>query len=167
LSALASTCRADGLDIVGWVVRLPPGSNAFVVLAAIAAILALDYALNYLVIGWAASKWSTVGRRRVMRDLVLLTLFGQVADRVGAILGLILGAVTDPLYPHHSEASYFVPLLVGNFVCTAVLITGLVAWFARAKWSLSWKRVAWLALPAGILTNPMVPLGLVVWLEPK
>jgi hypothetical protein len=165
LLALSSTCRADGLDLYAWVVRLPPGSNALVVLAAIAAILVVDYALNFLVVGWAASKWSTVGRRQVARDLVLLTLFGQVADRAGAILGLIFGSMTDPLYPHSSEASFLLPLVVANFVCTAVLIALLVVWFARKKWSITGKRSWGLAVPAGILTNPMIPLILFILLQ--
>lgn len=157
LLVLASTCRADGLDVYAWVVRLPPGSSAAVVLASITGILLLDYALNFLVIGWPASRWSDVGTRKVARDLVVLTLLGQLADRAGAILGLILAMPAQ---------EYWV-FLAANFACTSVLIGWLVARFARKRWGLSGGRVAWLCVPAAVLTNPMLPLGLLVWLRSR
>jgi hypothetical protein len=144
---------------------MPRGSNVFVVLVAIVAMLLVDFALNGLVVGWAAKRWSGLDKRTLIADLIRLTLLGQVADRAGAVLGLILGALTDPLYPHHGEASYFVPFLVANFVCTSIFIFGLVGWFARARWKLSWKRTCVLGTLAAIFTNPIWALVLVDWLQ--
>ncbi|HVP37629.1 MAG TPA: hypothetical protein VMS93_00445 [Candidatus Saccharimonadales bacterium] len=81
-----TTARADGVDL-SFVMRV--GGRTWLGFGAmVVSLMVANYLLNLLVIGIPAIKLGTVGRRGVLVGLVLLTILGQAADRLGAILAL-------------------------------------------------------------------------------
>jgi hypothetical protein len=94
---------------------------------------------------------------RVARDLMGLTLLGQVADRFGAIAGPLAAIPFVILLHPKPRESLGLSFSIGfalNFILAGLAIGLLVRWYMR-RWSLSGRRVAVMALVAGALTNPM------------
>ena len=152
--ALGGIARADGIDIGAWVMQLPTWWGPGALLGFVVVSLLVDYALNFLVIGWLARRWSGQAGGKVARDLVAYTLWAQVADRVGAVLALLVVAASDSLLDKSSEVYFFTPLFLAKFVLSALAIGVLVWRFARKRWALSRPRSFLLGVAGGILTNP-------------
>lgn len=151
---LASSARADGLDVFQWVARVPHGESGWATLALVVAILTINYVLNFAVIGLPARRWSTVGTRRIALDLIALTLLGQIADRVGAFAALIVAGLFDAFVMKDGNDGFLSALIVCNFLCTGLAVGLLVRAFVRTKWDIAPRRAWMLALAAGVLTNP-------------
>jgi hypothetical protein len=113
-----------------------------------------NYALNFLVIGIPVLKVHSVPVRSVATDLIVLTVLGQLADRLGAILALIV------LLPYTASISFFWPLLALNFLFSGIAVGALALYFLLGEWHVR-SRAAWaIAVAAAIFTNP----AWVLWL---
>src|SRR5690242_12643252 len=110
LCALGGVARADGIDIGAWVMQLPSLAGPGVVLGFIVLSLLIDYALNFLVIGWPAKRWSGFSAGKTARELVRYTLWAQVADRIGALLSVFALAALDPWLEKSREGYFVTPL---------------------------------------------------------
>jgi hypothetical protein len=154
LCAVGGLARADGIDIGAWVMQLPYYERPGLTLAYIALFLLIDYALNFLAIGWPLKAWSELTLGRIARELVRYTLWAQVADRVGALLSIPAMAALDPWLDRHSEAYFVVPLFVSKVVLSAIAIAFLVWRYARKRWGLSRGRASILCVSGALLTNP-------------
>ena len=95
-----------------------------------------------------------------MASLIWLTLLGQVADRLGAVLAGALAGVVASALGLHGEGSWLIPLLALNLAFSGLAIAALVFVFGRLVWSLSLGQSAGLCVAAGILTNPAWAMGL-------
>jgi hypothetical protein len=154
-----AAAQADGIDLVPYFSRAPTNSIALALLA-VALIMLANYGLNFLVIGLPACRFGKLEKKRVARSLVWLTLLGQVADRVGAVLAGFFAGVVASALRLEGEGSWLIPLLALNFAFSGLAIAALVFVFGRFVWSLSLGHSAALSVAAGILTNPAWAMGL-------
>jgi len=146
--------HGDGLDL-GWFVRVPMMEfhSAAYITAVILAVMFANYALNFLVIGVPAILWGGALFQPVAIGLITLTILGQGADRLGAILGFVTGMALNT----------FDVIVISNLIYSGLAIFFLARWFLH-RWSVPdasrWK----IALAAGVITNPcwfvfIVPSG--------
>jgi hypothetical protein len=147
-SALA---RADGLDVgfFFWKTGFPENTSIAAKIGVILLMVVLDYVWNAGVIGLAASRLGKQPLRKILKDLVPLTILGQVADRVGAGAALLIGFLAPGLVP------------VTVFVAPGVAIAALVFLFGKKSWNLANKQALGLGLVAGVATNPAI--GNLLW----
>src|SRR6266536_3516344 len=140
LCVVPASLFADGLD-VGWFARVPMmefHSAAYITAVILAAMFA-NYVLNFLVIGLPAIFWGGALVRPVTIGLIVLTILGQVADRVGAGLGLLSGIVVNSI-----------PVIwISNLIYSGLAIFLLARWFLK-RWSVSHTARWKIALAAGI-----------------
>jgi len=145
--------RADGFDVVWFFTRVPEWDlHPIRGVLALAALMAANYLLNLLVIGLPAMKLGTP-RARVGRDLIGFTLLGQVADRLGAILG---GMSLYFLAPKSESEVGLVILaaLVASFLLSGLFIGLLARHYLTRRWKLTGRAVPWIVTAAALLTNP-------------
>jgi hypothetical protein len=122
---LPAAARADAVDIVWFFTRVPawdlhPITGCLI----LAALMAVNYLLNFLVIGLPAVKLGTP-RPRVARDLIGFTLLGQVADRLGMVLSALILYVSTPA--SESELGLlFLTTVAASFLLSGVFV-GLLA----------------------------------------
>jgi len=154
--------QADGIDIVPYLTRVGGARSLWGIVASVLGLMVINYLLNLLVIGWPAVRVGHVEIGRVMRGLVRLTLLGQAADRVGALLAVPLAGGLGPVL--HLGGDWVAQLLVMNFIVSGFAIGALVLYLLRRRWQLS-RGVSWtIAIMAGVLTNPAWAIGL--WFLP-
>lgn len=142
---------ADGIDVVPYLARVGHGRSVIGIIGLVSLWMLMNYALNLVVIGGPAVKLGPATVRSVATGMVLLTLLGQVADRLGAIVAVI---AMVPL-PIEFGGMVFVSLLLGlNFLFSDVAVGFLALYFLRRRWHVL-PRPAWaIAGVAAILTNP-------------
>ena len=85
---VCSAAHADGIDIAGFVLRYSERDSLPVLVAKIVLFLAVNYTLNYLVVGVPAGRYREKNGASIPLGIGYLTLFGQITDRLGAILAL-------------------------------------------------------------------------------
>jgi hypothetical protein len=86
--------------------------------------------------------------------LIVLTILGQVADRLGAGLGLLSGIVVNNM-----------PVIwISNLIYSGIAIFLLARWFLK-RWSVSHTARWKIALAAGIITNPCWFIFIMPWIQ--
>lgn len=90
LLPLAVPCHADGIDITAFVMHYTPGDAVPVILGKILLLMGINYALNYAVIALPATLWLKVDERKMPLEIGKITLWGQVTDRLGILLAVLL-----------------------------------------------------------------------------
>ncbi len=155
--AMTSPAMADGIDLFPYLMRTGWGGIWDLrTLATIVVIMLANYALNIIVIGIPATRTGQVKGEVVMTSLIWLTLLGQVADRIGAVVALV---IATPLLLA-SQTNWGWILLGLNLLTSGVAVGALAFYFVRKKWHVD-KRPSWvIAIAAGILTNPAWALWL-------
>jgi hypothetical protein len=153
-----STARADGLDVTTYLSRVPGWHRApLQALFLLCVLMALNYLLNLLVLGVPAIKMGAKAGS-VALGLVTFTLLGQVADRIGAVVGpLVGGAIVWALHVGGRKSLGY-GFSIGfflNFILSGVVIGLLAQWYLRRRWALEGHRVAVLSVITGVLTNPL------------
>jgi hypothetical protein len=146
---------ADGLDL-GWLLRVPMMEfhSAAYITAVILAVMFANYILNFLVIGVPAILWGGALVQPVAIGLIVLTILGQVADRLGAGLGLLSGIVVNNM-----------PVIwISNLIYSGIAIFLLARWFLK-RWSVSHTARWKIALAAGIITNPCWFIFIMPWIQ--
>jgi hypothetical protein len=151
---------ADGVDLVPYLTRVGGHDSVLRVSAMVVLLMVINYALNFLVVGWPAIRFGPPGLRTVAKGLVWFTLIGQVADRVGAVAaGFAAGSVAE-LMGLRGEGGWLMPLLVLNFIFSGIAIAGLALFFLRRRWRLSPSPSTAIAIVAAVVSNPAWALGL-------
>jgi hypothetical protein len=157
----APSAHADGVDLVPYFTRVAGGGHSYYYIVAMMLVfMAVKYALNFAVIGLPAVRLGSVPTATVATGLIALTLFGQLADRVGAIMaGFCTGPVTF-IFRLQGEGAWVAPLLVLNFLFSGLAVAALAFYFLRRRWHVQ-GRLPWMvAIAAGLITNPAWVLGL-------
>ena len=100
LAISASPAHADGLDS-GYFIRFDSLDHSWTYVGAmLALIMIVNDVLNFAVIGVPAIWLASVQAKTVAIGLVVLTVLGQVADRVGSIVGIFvavpIAAIVSP-----------------------------------------------------------------------
>jgi len=149
---------ADGIDLVAYFSRTPC-ENIVLAIPIAALLMLLNYGLNYLVIGLPARRLGSLPVRQVLRSLIWLTLLGQVADRIGAFLAILLADPMTSVLGLEGEVIWLV-IWAFNFIFSAIGIALLAFVFARFVWRLSVANSLVISSAAGILTNPAWAMAL-------
>ena len=150
---------ADGIDLVAYFSRTPY-ENVLIAIPVVLLIMLANYGLNFLVIGLPAKRLGSIALRRISLSLIWLTILGQVADRIGALLAGVLADPVVDLLGLSGEGAWAIPLLGLSFIFSALSIALLAFSFAKYKWNLSMKHSLCISAAAGILTNPAWAMGL-------
>ena len=155
IASSVAPAQADGVDIVPYLTRVGWAQSTLGIIASVLGLMVINYVLNLVVIGWPAIHFGHIDIGRVTRGLVALTLLGQVADRLGALLASPITVLTL-VVTHHTEGEgvWFLPLLAFNFVLSGIAILMLVLYFLRRRWHVA-RGLSWsIGLAAAVLTNP-------------
>jgi hypothetical protein len=158
----SGSARADGLDSA-YFLRFWTWNHSWAfVWTVLTVLMIVNYLLNFIVIGLPAIIWSEAPRRSVAVGLIFLTLLGQIADRIGSVVGLFLAsglaAAIGPLFPSAPRGLdsplFGYSLMFSNVFCSGLAVGGLALWFLRKRWAVS-RSVSWkIAIAAAVLTNP-------------
>jgi hypothetical protein len=103
-SALCGVAHADGLDS-GYFVRFDSDDHSWTYFWTVLAIIMLaNYILNFIVIGLPAVSLASSRIKAVSVGLIVLTVLGQVADRLGAFAAIFVAmpfmALFSPSFVH-------------------------------------------------------------------
>jgi len=110
-----------------------------------------------LVIGLPALKMGAA-LGLVAGDLVGFTLLGQIADRLGAVLGPVLGAIVCEIARVSGKRQLVLAFDIGialNFVLAGLFIGLLARWYLLRHWSVTGRGVVVVAWAAAVFTNPI------------
>jgi hypothetical protein len=152
VALLPAVARADALDVGGFVLRYR-GDNAFpVILLKCAGLLVLNYAANLVVIGLPAILWQRRAKGTVAKDLIWLTLLGQVADRIGAVAALVVVLCCGGVPLSLEEAA--IAAVIATFVVSAVAVYLLTFHFAHRRWKIEKRPGSYISTATAILCNP-------------
>ena len=178
LIVLSVSAYGDGINL-DYFVRFPVGEHSLTyVWSMIIVLMAANYALNFLVIGWPAIRIGSISVRKVSLGLIILTLLGQIADRIGAFLALIalspflrqFKRFGDQLHLPTKDVRLGQWLwehpwfwghlwLMFNLIFSGLAVA-LLTWLFLRRWSvpqsLRWK----ITVAAAIFTNPAWALAL-------
>jgi hypothetical protein len=128
----------------------------------------LNYALNVIFIGIPAARKSSIKKGVVARDLAGFTIIGQIADRIGALAGLVLGFAIMSIVGMEGEEALGTGLLVGaaaNFILSGLAVGALAFWYLTRRWRVERRSAKLIALFAGLITNP--GWIMISWLIPQ
>jgi hypothetical protein len=161
LAGASRSAFADAFDIPAYLARFNTWNHSTAgICGLVLGLAAIDYLWNLLVIGLPCMRICAIRRKRLLLDVGLLTLLGQVADRLGAVIALTLVTarpIADLLVRRNAWGLWHWVLL-GNLACSGAAI-GLLVWlFVRKKWGGTRRAALIMATVAAIVTNPAIPL---------
>ena len=158
----AASAHADGLNS-SYFVRFDSDDHSWAYFwTVLTLIMLVNYVLNFIVIGAPAVWKASSSMKTVSMGLVVLTILGQVADRVGAFAAIFISMPLTALFnvfirspvPGLENPAFGYGIFTANLLCSGIAVGFLAWWFLRKRWSvpqsLSWK----IALAAAVLTNP-------------
>lgn len=158
---VCESARADSIDIAWFVARAGPATNPLVALGIVIVLIFANYGLNYWVIGRPVIA-SGLEKRQVVSDLVLLTFWGQLADRAGIVpAGLLSEWIARRLHVH-GIGDEFMLLVATSFLFSALAVGALALYYLRGIWKLDRRRAWKIAGLAASITNPAWAMAL--WL---
>jgi|HubBroStandDraft_1064217.scaffolds.fasta_scaffold178821_1 hypothetical protein len=151
------TARADAVDF--WSVFSRVGNwkeSPVKAVVLLVVVLAVNYALNLVVLGLPARRLG-FGLKRSAKDLIGFTLFAQVADRLGIVVGFAVATACAFLFKFKGEnglGEWFLAGIALNFVFCGIAVGFLAYHYLKRRWALPVTKSRWLALAAGVITNP-------------
>jgi hypothetical protein len=150
--------RADGIDIVWLITRVGgPGIHPVVGAVVVVVLLAINYLLNLVALGVPAARALGTSVRTLAKALLGFTLLAQVADRISAVAGFLLGALFSDLLGGKGEQGLVMALWIGivlNFVISGLAIFLLALWYLLRKWQVIRSSSIRIAAVAALITNP-------------
>ena len=159
-----TTSYADGVDLLPYLTRVGAHGSVLWVGAMVVLLMAINYVLNFLVIGWPAIHVGPPDLPTVAKSLVWVTLLGQVADRVGAVVAGFAAGIVAELLGFRGEGGWVIPLLVLNFIFSGVAVAAVALFFLRRRWRVSASSSVLIATMAAFVSNPAWALvGLFFW----
>ena len=140
----SNSAMADGLDLAYFTWVDPPHGTITEVVGFMILLMFINYILNFAVIGVPAVKFGPTPVRSVSIGMIWLTMIGQIADRLGAILADVVG------FPWHSIYASF----AGHFLSCGITVGALALYFLRRRWLVPVKPAWIIAGIAAVITNP-------------
>jgi len=162
---LPATAHADAIDL--WLVFSRVGNwreSPLKTIALLVLVLSVNYGLNLAVLGLPANRLG-VGLKRSAKDLIGFTVLAQVADRVGIVVGFAVATACAIVFKCEGEgglAAWFLAGAALNFMFCGITVGLLAYYYLKQRWSLPAASSRWLALAAGVITNPSWTM--VMWL---
>ena len=165
---LALPACADGIDISVWFTRVFARTSGTMTAVVILGLMLVNCATNLLVVVLPAVRSGPVKMKEALHDLAGFTLFGQVADRLGAVLAVILSLPLlyfedkwnlfpgDPGDEVPGMTSLVVTLASVGALCSGVVVGLLAFHYAHRRWKVERRPALRIAIAAGVLTNPML-----------
>jgi|GEM_PF-3028442 len=154
----STNARADGIDVVPFLTRVGGWHvHPAISVGLMIGLMLVNYLVNVAVIGIPSAKASQTKLRVFARDLIGFTLLAQIADRLAAIAGLLVGLFIIDLIAIRGEQGLLKGALLGlalNFVFAGLAIGFLALWYARRRWGISKRPSRVIAIAAGVITNP-------------
>lgn len=154
----STNARADGIDIVPFLTRVGGWrDHPLTSVALVVGLMLVNYLVNVAVIGIPSAKASQTKLRVFARDLIGFTLLAQIADRLAAIAGLLVGLFIIDLIGISGEQGLLKGALLGlalNFIFAGLAIGFLALWYVRRRWGISKRPARVIAIAAGVITNP-------------
>ena len=169
---LCVPAHADGIDAVAYLTRAGDGHSVPAILGIVLCLMLANYVLNYFVIGLPAIEFGHADSNKVRRDLISLTLWGQAADRIGAVAApLVLGFFGILTYllkkftginldMKGGVSSVVTLLLCFNFLLSGLAVGALSFQYLNKRWRISRRTSYKIALAAAVFTNPAWALAL-------
>ena len=151
---------ADGIDIVWLITRVGgggPGSHPLVEAVLVVVLLAINYLLNLVVLGLPAARTLGTSVRTFAKALLGFTLLAQIADRISAVAGFLLGFLMSDLLGVQGERGIVVGVWIGivlNFAFSGLAICSLALWYLLRKWRVRRRTSIRIAALTGLITNP-------------
>jgi len=162
-----AAASADGIDLVWLITRVGGlGNNPMVEAALVVVLLAINYFLNLVVMGLPAARTLGTNVRTLAKALLGFTLLAQVADRISAVSGFLLGVLMSDLLGVQGEHGLVVAIWIGivlNFAISGLAICLLALWYLLRKWRVRRRTSIRLAALTGLITNPAW-LMMIEWL---
>lgn len=162
-----TAASADGIDIVWLITRVGgPATHPVVEAVLVVVLLAIDYLLNLVVLGLPAARSLGTKVRTLAKALLGFTLLAQVADRISAVAGFLLGGLMSDLLGVQGEQGLVVAIWIGivlNFALSGLAICLLALWYLLRKWRVRRRTSIRIAALTGLITNPAW-LMMVPWL---
>jgi hypothetical protein len=150
-----TSAYADAIDILAYVTRVNMENRSILSIFALVLCLAvINYAMNCLFIGIPAIKWCKANPKQVFLGLIILTILGQLADRIGAYIAIFLAVPTAHILKLQGEGSWVIPLIAYNFIFSGLSISFIVYYFLSKRWGTSGKCNWLIPIFAAIVTNP-------------
>lgn len=142
---------ADGVDIVSMLTLMPSGKSVLITVVWIGMALLLNYALNFLIIGFPLILKFKISFSSAGVGLIYLTLLGQIADRIGLFLGVV--GLVATCWQCSSKILQVTSLML-YYGLASLPIALLSLGFLRGRWKINWLPSVVISLVAGVLTNP-------------
>lgn len=154
----SAPANADGIDVV-WMMTRVGGSRTHPALLAamVVGLMIVNYLLNVVVVGIPAARALNIKVAGLLRDLAVFTLLGQVADRVGAIAGLLLSSLIGSIAGVGGERGLELEIIIAlaiNFIFSGLAVAALALWYLRRRWGVERRPAFAIAAMAGVITNP-------------
>lgn len=150
---------AETADATNFILR-SSGEDISKAIVLFAVIILVYYVVNFIVLGSIVLKFGNLGVKKLSISLVWLTLLGQVADRLGALLAIQAAFVVATTFPAYStRVAWAIPLVGFNFLFSGIAIGALVFFFSERYWQLSRIESVIAAFIAAIMTNPAWVVG--------
>ncbi|MFA6186902.1 MAG: hypothetical protein WC770_06815 [Phycisphaerae bacterium] len=146
---------ADGIDVVSYLARVGSSQESMIgIVVKVVLLMMVNYALNLAVIGFPAIKIGKVKSRTVVIGLIWLTLLGQIADRLGALLATPLAGELAWILGLRGEGNWFWTLIGQNFLFSGIAVGALAFYFVRMRWCVGTGPSWAIVIAAAIITNP-------------
>ena len=158
--ALPRMALADGIDLVPFLTKLPGNFPLYATVIGVAVLMTVNYLLNAAVIALPAVRVGPVVWRTAFVDLIFLTLLGQLADRLGAVVAFFVTVPLANYLPHPGEGGWFVLLIGVNFLTSGVAVGVLSYHFLKVRWRVPVRSARLIGVAAGVLTNPAWAMAL-------
>ena len=151
---MVPAAHADGIDVTTFLRRYDTFTPVYVGIAKIAGFMLVNFVLNFLVIALPALVRKQVQVRRSLRDVAIITLWGQITDRAGALLALLTVVPLAILMRLQTLLEVGVLLLFLTFVYSGLGFYLLTLYFVRRRWGLPEGMSKLVSLAAAIVCNP-------------
>ena len=147
-------CYADGIDVVRYFTRVGRHDSVFVIAGLIVLLMVVNFLLNFLFIGLPAMGFGKIAFKAMAQHMIAVTLLGQIADRVGAYLATLGAEPVADWFGIKGEGSWYMPLVVLNYLFSGLAIAVLTLCFCRLKWKLAGLKSLVVVASATVFTNP-------------
>ena len=153
----ANGARADAIDVTWVLSHVSWKRSPFQALCTLVVILAVDYALNLVVVALPAARYG-LPLSKTAADTIGFTIIAQIADRFGMMLcaaTIVALRIVGHMGTTPSDfKSIMIWSFVANFVTSGMLIWFLSIYYLTRRWHVPRRNSVLIATLAAVVTNP-------------